>query len=335
MSAAEQHPVEALSALLDGEVAEGERVSIEAHLTGCGVCRDLLEDMRLLDCAVVAEAPPPVPVDLASRIREKLDAPASSGAAAPSPWRRARRRRRDLRLAAAACILVGGLVWILRPGPTIGAKDQGTPPPASPVAAPEKQDRIAVEPSEARTQVSAPPASGPRASGTGSPLEPKRITPKPSRLEERERADEPTAKALRSLVDVADTAVAPAAGGASGQGGEPAFLEASPYRVRLLPDGRMSVETSGYACMVPLSREDALNLAAIARAAQVRQEGAVQEAAQPAPSDPGAAGGSPWAAVVAPRICPQLPPEDCRFVMALVHDRYRAPLEQRCGPPPR
>ncbi|MBM2809274.1 MAG: zf-HC2 protein [Chloroflexi bacterium] len=52
--------VEQLSALLDGELAEGERGAIAAHLAGCAACRQELE--RLRGAVMLLRAVPPAPI---------------------------------------------------------------------------------------------------------------------------------------------------------------------------------------------------------------------------------------------------------------------------------
>ena len=131
--------------------------------------------------------------------------------------------------------------------------------------------------------------------------------------------------------------VSKSAGGDSEEAAGPPSVEAPPYRVGLLSGTLMNVETAGYTCAVPVSQEDATTLAAIVRSVRFPRQGAVPTAApQAPPSSPAGGVGAPHAAAaVAPRICAQLSPEDCRFVLSLVRDRYRGVLEQRCGPPPR
>ncbi len=81
------HPHDLLSTLLDGELAATERESVDRHLAGCPACRDLLEDLRRLAAASSADPVPPVPADLASRIRGRIDnarRPADAGTIGPS-----------------------------------------------------------------------------------------------------------------------------------------------------------------------------------------------------------------------------------------------------------
>jgi negative regulator of sigma E activity len=338
MSAANEHPVETLSAFLDGEVTDRERGAIESHLAACAPCRDLLDDLRCLDRAVADDEPPPVPADLVARIRDAV----AAESVAPAPV--TRRWDRGLPLAAAACLLAAGAVWLLRlqpprpaapapsaPGPTLSTGAPAVPrdapvpspppPPASPKALERKRsDLRQAEKTEARKQTAAKEkAVGGVASAQVAP----QPVPPPSK-------DAPPAgemlEQLRSLGYIGN-----------GDKREAAAVEAPPYRVRLLEDRLMSVETAGYTCAVQVSQEDATTLAAIVRSLRTPREGTMPTAAAQAPPSATAGGvGAPQAAVaVAPRICAQLSPEDCRFVLNLIRDRYRGALEQRCGPPPR
>jgi putative zinc finger protein len=109
------HPCEALSALVDGELEAGERAAVEAHLAACLICRALKDDVELLDRAVAAEPPPPVPADLAARIRGRL----AGGASAPAvarPWWAPRWPVPMPAAAAAAAVVVATLAWLAWPG---------------------------------------------------------------------------------------------------------------------------------------------------------------------------------------------------------------------------
>ena len=159
-----EHPHEALSAYLDGELASDERAAVEQHLRGCAGCSTLLEDLRRMADAYRAEAPPPVPGGLAARIVQGATEAKSSGprgeVARPARWRRFR-----MPLAAAATLSAVALLWMVRQaGPDLRQPPQiseqlqesskfASPPPA-PVAEPEdkKQEgtgqKVAEQPAE-------------------------------------------------------------------------------------------------------------------------------------------------------------------------------------------
>ncbi len=133
---ATRHPVEALSALIDGELDGDERRALEAHLAACAGCHDLADDLKTLDRAVADEAVPATPPDLARRIAAALPERASAApplpAVAPRSWFRA-----PMPLAAAASLAVATLLWLAWPGgrpapePPADAVTQATSAPAS------------------------------------------------------------------------------------------------------------------------------------------------------------------------------------------------------------
>ncbi len=84
MTSRSQHPREAISACLDGELEPSERTALERHLADCGECRLLLADLRRLGEAVAQEEPPPIPADLADRISRRLGSSRSGEPARPS-----------------------------------------------------------------------------------------------------------------------------------------------------------------------------------------------------------------------------------------------------------
>ena len=134
---ATRHPVEALSALLDGELDGPGRRAVESHLEHCEGCRGLIEDLKTLDRAVAAEPVPATPPDLARRIAAALPERAANRAAVPAmrgrSWFRA-----PMPLAAAASLTVATLVWLAWPGgsPRIEAPRGDAPPGASIPATP-------------------------------------------------------------------------------------------------------------------------------------------------------------------------------------------------------
>lgn len=138
---ATRHPVEALSALLDGELDGPARRSVESHLEECEGCRGLIEDLKTLDRAVAAEPVPAPPPDLAHRIMAALPEHGANRTAVPpavtamrvGTWFRA-----PMPLAAAASLTVATLVWLAWPGgsPRIEAPGGDLPPAASIPATP-------------------------------------------------------------------------------------------------------------------------------------------------------------------------------------------------------
>lgn len=147
------HPCEALSALVDGELPSGERrAAVEAHLGDCPACRALKEDIELLRQAVAAETPP-VPGDLAARIRGRIEASAPTRRAGwwRLPW------RVPMPAAAAAAVVLVALAWMV----SFGSRPPTAPHPAAEVAsrtAPgvPRSSAPASAPAPARAQ---PPAS--------------------------------------------------------------------------------------------------------------------------------------------------------------------------------
>lgn len=145
------HPVELLSASIDGEIKPAEEAVLEAHLEGCAECRGLLEDFRKIDGTIAEEAPPVVPADL----RERILAGLASRAVPPSVpfWKQA------MPLAAAASLLMVVLLWWGRP-------DRLAPPgPAEPSRTAESLPQLAYRtaPRAQAYEAIAPPAGPPAA----------------------------------------------------------------------------------------------------------------------------------------------------------------------------
>jgi len=408
------HPCEALSALVDGELpAGGQRAAVEAHLGGCPVCRVLKEDIELLGQVVAAETPPPMPADLAARIRGRIDESAAARRAGwwRMPW------RVPMPAAAAAAVVVVALVWLV----SFGSRPPDTPIPATEVAsrtAPGTTDGRdatggpdvaggrdaagvprssppALAPAPARAQPPAPapaPIVGSAAAAREKP-EPKlarstpagdaaagrsnqappvvhrddgvRPTPAGAIAEhdetrlyketakdtiavdtERDRTQvgflEATARQeapAKPTTKASNAPPAAAPGMPASAGARPVVtmsdariaappLEAAPYMVRLLPDGSMSVRARDYQCVVPIAPDDARLLASIgdATTAGVAPRTRAPEAAT--------TGATASAAMEEP--LPVVPsPEARSAILRLVRERYRAIIEERCGPLPR
>ena len=72
------HPSERLSALIDGELPEGERAQVEAHVRECAACARHLEELRAVGGwateTPAATAPPGYFESLPHRVTERLRA---------------------------------------------------------------------------------------------------------------------------------------------------------------------------------------------------------------------------------------------------------------------
>jgi anti-sigma factor RsiW len=132
---------ERLSDYLDGELSDGERIALEAHLQGCGECSAVLAELR----QVVArarmldnEAPRR---DLWPGIAQRIGATPGGTRTVDLASRRPAARRWSFslpQLAAAGIALMavsGGMVWILRsPAQQNVAPQVATAPPGNPRA---------------------------------------------------------------------------------------------------------------------------------------------------------------------------------------------------------
>ena len=124
----EKHWTDRLSDYLNGDLTQTERLEVEAHLSGCGECRGVLEDLR----AVVARAgdlqDSPPENDLWAGIAQALEAAPqeddqvidlSTRLAGSSPVDVDRRVRLSVpQLVAASVIMMmasGAMAWSLRP----------------------------------------------------------------------------------------------------------------------------------------------------------------------------------------------------------------------------
>jgi anti-sigma factor RsiW len=111
--------VEQLSDYLDGELSDGERIALEAHLQGCGECSAVLAELR----QVVARArmlDNEAPRDLWPGIAQRIGATPGGTRTVDLASRRPAARRWSFslaQLAAAGIALMavsGGTVWLLR-----------------------------------------------------------------------------------------------------------------------------------------------------------------------------------------------------------------------------
>ena len=120
------HPTEMISAYLDGAAGPEEHARVEEHLRTCPRCREMVEDFRALAATAAREEPPPVPADLAARIRRQVED--ARGRTIPSrrpAW------RSPLALAAAS-LAVATLVWL-------AVRQQAPAPTSLPVTEPVAQ----------------------------------------------------------------------------------------------------------------------------------------------------------------------------------------------------
>lgn len=92
MSPAEKCPrTEALSALVDDELGEPDRVALDAHVAGCAVCAPVLAEFRQLRSSFAA-LPDLMPgVDFAPLVEGRIAA--AAGASKPQPKPRPQRLR--------------------------------------------------------------------------------------------------------------------------------------------------------------------------------------------------------------------------------------------------
>jgi len=98
---------EALSALIDDEVALEQQQAAKAHIAGCSLCNEIARDYRRIGEDLRAVARVPLPPDLAHKVRTRLEAEARSlPRLAGFDWRR-------LAAQAAVLIVVSGLSGLL------------------------------------------------------------------------------------------------------------------------------------------------------------------------------------------------------------------------------
>ncbi len=133
MSAASSpHPVELLSALVDGELSTEERRLLDRHLGECAPCARLLREMQLVSRAAAAEEAPLLPANLEARVKARL-APVTARPAARSVkagW------GFRLPVAAAAAVAGGLALWVAARGFRGPSPPAGIVPPRTEVAAP-------------------------------------------------------------------------------------------------------------------------------------------------------------------------------------------------------
>ncbi|MDI3316892.1 MAG: anti-sigma factor [Bacillota bacterium] len=116
-----------LPAYLDGELPEGVRLRVRAHLELCPACREEADELTAVTGMLAALPDPPLPAGLEQRLHLRLVEAAGSGAgaagASPAPGAPGLRRRRfgwplaaGVAAAAALAVAVGVAGGGLRPG---------------------------------------------------------------------------------------------------------------------------------------------------------------------------------------------------------------------------
>lgn len=144
-----------LSEYIDGDLGPREHAEVDAHLTGCAACREVLGQLRTI-AGAARRLPTTAPDrDLWDGVAERIGAP-SSGNVTPLARRTARRFSFTIpQMAAAAIVLMalsGSLAYVLRPGgeapasaPGYGITTAGATRDITPVALvdPQYDDAIA------------------------------------------------------------------------------------------------------------------------------------------------------------------------------------------------
>jgi anti-sigma factor RsiW len=180
---------ERLSEYLDGDLAEGERVALEAHLATCQACTDTLAGLRRVVMRARALEDQPPAKDLWAGVASRIGAAPEP---AVRPLRAGPRRftfslPQLLAAGIALAVLSGGGVWMLQTGPA------GVPGPT-----------VAVRPGEAPiTQVAAPTVAAPGYDNAVGDLQ--RIL-----NENRGRLDTATVRVLEQNLALIDQAIAQA-----------------------------------------------------------------------------------------------------------------------------
>ena len=125
-----EHPAEALSAYLDGDLDAAGRAAIEAHLDGCGECRATVDDLRTLRARARSWAGATASADdrVWEAVAARIAVPASGGARV-LPWYRRRWSVGIVELAVAATLVAAvtaGVMW--RSAPDTVVPDAGPEP---------------------------------------------------------------------------------------------------------------------------------------------------------------------------------------------------------------
>lgn len=154
------HPVELLSAFVDGELSDEEQRLLDRHLGDCASCARLLREMQVVSRAAAAEEAPPLPAKLEATVKARL------GPVAARPAARRVRAGWGFRLpVAAAAAVAGGLaLWVAARELRAPSPPGGIHSPRTEVGAPgaPRTDGDDAEPSEAESVPEGESASGER-----------------------------------------------------------------------------------------------------------------------------------------------------------------------------
>lgn len=126
-----EHDEGKICAYIDGELPDGERRAVEAHLASCEACAGLAEDLRMIRQRLAMAGPVPMPATLEARVRSALrqeadlrqDGPAAGGGAPASGWRHYGRMAAALVVTAALSSLATRQFEIGKAGPELVRHD--------------------------------------------------------------------------------------------------------------------------------------------------------------------------------------------------------------------
>lgn len=120
-----------LSEYVDGELAAGERLGLEAHLATCAACRATLEELRRVVARAKALEDRPPKADLWSGIHARLTPGRRPGV--NRPWRVSFNVPQLIAASIALVLLSGGGMWLALHGPALETR---TVPPLPAVGQP-------------------------------------------------------------------------------------------------------------------------------------------------------------------------------------------------------
>ena len=262
------HPHEFLSALLDDELAASEREAVDRHLAGCPACRDLLEDLRRLAAETAADPVPPVPADLASRIRGRIDKvrrPADAGAIGPSAGYGSGYRPfwlSPLPLGAAASLLVAVIavaIWQANRGPEpISPAPSPAGEPTASLPAPDREPIQNLPPPEQERDAGGPgmiqltPAQEPILKAPAAPGVPAPSVLPAAPASQPYQVVDQESRAKRGTEGTGDTGAAVSMTASGMAGTRSLTLVTDLYRAVVAEDGGVMLTSgSSYVCVIP------------------------------------------------------------------------------------